>query len=65
MMVGLTTKKAPLAYIRRGTSEMAAELVVVREGVQVVVDLSEDDLERLARQALAVLPGPPRGGTCP
>lgn len=49
-------RSEPLAYIRRGTREMPAELVVVRDGVQVVVALSNEDLERLARQALTVLP---------
>jgi hypothetical protein len=46
----------PLTFIRRGTRDTIAELVVVREGVQVVVGLADADLERLARQALAVLP---------
>lgn len=50
--------RASLTFIRRGCAETTAELVVVREGVQVVAALTDADLTRLARQALTVLPDP-------
>ena len=49
-------RRSPLAFLRRGLSTQPAELVVSRDGVQLVVELSDADLQRLARQALAVLP---------
>lgn len=47
-----------LAYIRRGLPTMPAELVLVRCGVKLVAELTDAELARLARQALAVLPEP-------